>query len=365
MKFYHVFAALCFTSTIAIAAPDVQITGKVEQVIQTSNQAPRSTRQMFSYTPSKIISLMGIELSHGAWENLTARTEHMHQNASGLTHALNTNQIAGHPGTQLGMNKVPVLDQGKHGSCATFANTAALDAALGQGDYISQLCHLQLGRRLESLGYTPSGWDGSLGPTVLHQIQVFGVINKDKQHDVGCGGAHEYPRDDSLPENDMSFSEYHRLSEPLLDNDIAWTPLLDIYGAFLDKRESDDTLATVKHSLKNKDRLTFGVLLFAIDQGVVGATGKYHSENDTWVLTPEITEAIMKKKNFGGHEMIITGFNDYAVAIDKNGVSHRGLLTLRNSWGTRVGDQGDFYMSYDYFKLLAIEVQRIRSSVSL
>ena len=59
--------------------------------------------------------------------------------------------------------------------------------------------------------------------------------------------------------------------------------------------------------------------------------------------------------------MIITGFNDYATATDKDGRVHRGLLTLRNSWGNKVGNEGDFYMSYDYFKLLTIEVQRIRA----
>ena len=49
----------------------------------------------------------------------------------------------------IGMNNVPVLDQGRHGSCATFAATGALDAALtkpsGELGYISQLCNLDLG----------------------------------------------------------------------------------------------------------------------------------------------------------------------------------------------------------------------------
>jgi C1A family cysteine protease len=59
--------------------------------------------------------------------------------------------------------------------------------------------------------------------------------------------------------------------------------------------------------------------------------------------------------------MIITGYDNNATAIDTQGRVHKGLLTLRNSWGNKVGDQGDFYMSYDYFKALALEVQRIRS----
>lgn len=41
---------------------------------------------------------------------------------------------------ELGMNSVPVLDQGSYGTCVTFATTAAMDAVLGLGDYISQQC---------------------------------------------------------------------------------------------------------------------------------------------------------------------------------------------------------------------------------
>jgi len=61
---------------------------------------------------------------------------------------------------------------------------------------------------------------------------------------------------------------------------------------------------------------------------------------------------------------VITGYDDLAVAIDDQGRIHKGLLTLRNSWGKNVGDHGDFYMSYDYFKLLVLEVQQINSSAN-
>ncbi|MGF2339111.1 C1 family peptidase, partial [Acinetobacter baumannii] len=64
---------------------------------------------------------------------------------------------------------------------------------------------------------------------------------------------------------------------------------------------------------------------------------------------------------FGGHEMIITGYDDNAIAVDDNGREHKGLFTLRNSWGEQFGDKGNFYMSYDYFKVLTIEAQRIRA----
>ena len=58
--------------------------------------------------------------------------------------------------------------------------------------------------------------------------------------------------------------------------------------------------------------------------------------------------------------MIITGYDDDAIATDEKGQTYKGLLTLRNSWGKNAGDAGNFYMSYDYFKRLGVEVQRIR-----
>src|SRR3990167_9656739 len=79
---------------------------------------------------------------------------------------------------QLGMNGVPVLNQGRHGSCVTFSARAALNSALGKGDYISQLCSLELGTHLERNGYIPSGWNGSWGPLVLEQALRFGIVAK-------------------------------------------------------------------------------------------------------------------------------------------------------------------------------------------
>ena len=122
----------------------------------------------------------------------------------------------------------------------------------------------------------------------------------------------------------------------------------------------DTTLQNVKSALDAGDRLTFGVLLFGLDEGLAGAVGKHHSYNDSWVLTPEIIKDIEAHGEFGGHAMIITGYDDDATAIDSHGRSHKGLLTLRNSWGSQIGDKGDFYMSYDYFKTLTLEIQRIR-----
>jgi aminopeptidase C len=151
------------------------------------------------------------------------------------------------------------------------------------------------------------------------------------------------------------------LSENLGDKTVTWSPILDVLQATLDRVNTDKTINEIKVALNEKDRVTFGVLLLDFDLGMAGAVGTHNANFDTWVLTPEIARDIHLRPLFGGHEMIITGYDDDAIATDDQGRQHKGLFTLRNSWGEEVGDKGNFYMSYDYFKVLVIEAQRIRN----
>ncbi len=121
------------------------------------NRSPHSVSSThLNKEVTKHISLLRIELSDKARQKIGYRAERILNNFGNIP--LSTGKTI-----QLGMNDVPVLDQGRFGSCVTFANTAAVDAALNKGDYISQLCLLQLGRYLEKNAYIPSGWNGSLG----------------------------------------------------------------------------------------------------------------------------------------------------------------------------------------------------------
>lgn len=343
---------LVFLVSAGVCAKEVELVGTLEQAVTVPNVKPS-----FGKSPdSKVITLLKVALSENARLRLYSRrdgTEDISlQKQEGLGSV---------PKTELGMNRVPVLDQGSHGTCVTFANTAAIDAVLNRGDYISQLCLLELGHHLATMSYFPSGWDGSWGRIVLSQMEEFGIVSKAEQRARGCGGLIEYPLRGAEPDTDMSLLDYHQASEPLNDQLVSWSTLLDTNQAFEKGVEMNAVLSQVKASLTAGDRLTFGVLLVDYNQGVVGALGKYHVGHDTWVLTPEIAADIQDPKaDFAGHEMIITGYDDTAVAVDAKGRSHRGLLTLRNSWGMNVGDQGNFYMSYDYFKALVMEVQRIR-----
>lgn len=338
-------AFLSFLSSFSFAQ-DIKLNGTIDTVIR----LPSTTQaKAASFKP---IALLKVELSDKAMQKIQ-------QKAQASVNEKTISAIHAERKIQLGMGNVPVLDQGSYGSCVTFANTAAIDAALNKGDYISQLCSLQLGRYLEKNAYVPSGWNGSWGTIVLNQMSTFGWVSKAKQRSEGCGGATEYPMIStfSFPGSEMTPEQYHQMSD---EPSLAWSSIVDIYDVLLDGSNANDALNQVKASLTAGDRLTFGVLFPSLNRGMMGAVGQYKAANDSWLLTPEIIEDMRTETEFPGHEMIITGFDDAAVAIDDHGRSHKGLLTLRNSWGAKVGDQGNFYMSYDYFKTLMIEVQRIR-----
>ena len=258
----------------------------------------------------------------------------------------------------LGMNGTPVLDQGSHGSCVTFAMTGALDAVLGKGDYISQLCSLELGTYLQQYGRSAySGWDGSIGPVVLKQLKDYGLVLKSYQQEYGCAGVKRYPlTNERNIGNPMSISEYTANSLPL--SFAHWEILADTEEVFTDNFNPVTLLRAVKKNLREGKRVTFGMLL---DDTLAeaGALGRFKKNHDTWVLTPEIIRKIEQGGLQAGHEMIIIGYDDQAVAFTQSGKSSKGLFIVRNSWGIQAGNRGTFYVSYEYFKALCDEAQVI------
>ncbi|MFT4057985.1 MAG: C1 family peptidase [Legionella sp.] len=338
-------AVLVLLMIKCVVAGDVAVTGSMEHSITQSNQSLSLKR---SNNNEKIIQFLKIHLSDEGKELLATRMKEIEDHSEQL--ALMSN--AAFPGkVQVAMNNVPVLDQGRHGTCVTFAITAALDATMDKGDYISQLCNLQLGSYLENHGYIKaSGWDGSLPIWVIHQIEQYGVISKEKQKTTGCGGLTEYPTDTQYsPVSFIEPEQYYLMSELVFGKSANWS---NIYWRI----SSSWTLSEVKAALNSGDRAVFAVIFPRVDLGVAGAIGKYKRGKDTWVLTSEIKKAVYDAT--AAHEMIITGYDDDALAVDNKGKEHKGLLTLRNSWGSKVGDNGNFYMSYDYFKLLTFDVRR-------
>jgi len=260
----------------------------------------------------------------------------------------------------LGMNHVPVLDQGLHGTCVTFAATAAIDAVLNKRDYVSQLCHLTLGAYLEKNGYMPSGWNGTFGPYALDQMLRFGVVNKSSQAKKTCGGLKDYPGQSFTEEGKpMPLDEYKQISEDISSKLYViqhMSSMQRFESKFADTNAAEKALTVVKTGIMHGHRFVIGVLLKMSPYCSAAACANRNEAHDTWALTKELELPVTE---VGGHEMVVTGYDDNAIAYDQYGKKHQGLLSLRNSWGNEVGDRGDYYMSYDYFRAFVMEVQEI------
>jgi C1A family cysteine protease len=188
---------------------------------------------------------------------------------------------------------------------------------------------------------------------------MFGIVNKDKQKQYGCGGLTEYPNQSGDPNNEIAVDNFHDISENINNlADFDTSILVDAYQFFKQETSMSKIEMDVKTALNNGDRLTIGTIV--IPDSYVGIYGKNHAVHDTWVLSSEVINYIHAQKDLAGHAMIITGYDDNAIATDGNGKTHKGLFTLRNSWGEQAGDKGNYYMSYDYFRNLAFDIVRVR-----
>ncbi|USQ13258.1 C1 family peptidase [Legionella lytica] len=352
MKLTRITTLLVHVAILTLLISKAAISGDVHVVGAMSHSIQTTTNSSLNYSKPnkpKVIQLLKIELSDEAKKLLEKRVKEITTDHPQSLHSLLDAETP--TVVQLAMNNVPVLDQGTHGTCITFAMTGALDAVIGRGDYISQLCLLQLGNYLEQHGwFVWSGWNGNFPIDVIKQIEQYGIVNKENQKKHGCGGLTEYPTySDETPESFIEPQQYGTMNELIFGKLVNWS---NIYW----RLSSTWTLNEVKEALRAGDRSVFSVMLPCLDLGTVGAVGNYKTKNDTWLLTSDILRGVSNIQ--ASHGLIITGYDDNAVAIDNYGKKHTGLLTLRNSWGSGYGDNGEFYMSYDYFKLLTYDVRR-------
>ncbi|MFZ4076780.1 MAG: C1 family peptidase [Legionellaceae bacterium] len=357
MKGNLIIASLIVALCPAVFADNITMTGTVEHAMPLNQSLLQHQGLATESSDVKTIDLLQFELSASAQQTLYRRVEQLLQARTSTEQSISS--TTSRPSVQLGMNHVPVFDQGKHGTCVTFAVTSAIDAAMNKGDDVSQLCLLQLGSYLEQQGQGLSGWDGFWEHAALERIDQYGYIKVAHQKKYGCGGVKKYPSS-KKPTTSMTPEEYSQYSETLSNAQVTWKTLFDTQNFTSDKSEMEKKLSAVKTALKAGQRVSFSVLLPRTDLGTVGADAWHHWFADTWVLSYEIAKALETATTLPGHAMVITGYDDHAVAMDRWGHRHHGLLTLRNSWGSNVADWGDFYMSYDYFKALAIEANAIK-----
>lgn len=332
----------------ATEAFNVKLDGKVDTVIPLHHGIHDTINPEVMAYGGKKITLEHVTLSPTAQHNLSLSmaTPTIAPSASELPTSIS-----------LGMNGVPVLDQGAHGTCVTFATTAALDAVLARGDYVSQLCNLELGAYLAKRYGTMSGWDGSWASIVLGQIKSYGFINKAYQRTKGCSGVYKYPAyDEKNTGRPMSSTMFMKHSEKI--NDVmTWNAILSPNEAFSKKIDPAKLLIEVKQALNANHRVSMAMLVDTRINGV-GTEGSYKAKLDSWVLTPAIEADVKAHRVDAGHEIVITGYDDEAIIYDGDR-SHKGILILRNSWSQEAGNDGEYYMSYDYMQKMVLELTEI------
>lgn len=348
----YVCASTLFTMDAqALTSNDLDTTGL--QVIGTDHKTI-----ILNDNHLKQVSFMEIKLSEAVKQQLYDNINEIlskqipfQPNSSGLSASLD-----------IGMNGVPVFDQGNQSTCVTFANTAAIDAmdSLTDGNSVSQLCNLQLDRTLRP-SPVPDVFMGAFGYVVLDQTSRYGYLDVAHQENKGCGGIKAYPAHSSNIGKPMSVDEFLAAKpKPFSRND--YSPLFSYPGTFQPPtiEIAKKVLTGVKRSINKNNRLTFAVILDG-RLGDAGAVGTYNNiHNDAYVLTDQIKEDIKKPGHYSAHDMVIYGYDDDACATyqAKDGTMKKqcGLLHLRNSFGIKAGDNGDYYMTYDYFEGLLLEV---------
>jgi hypothetical protein len=192
---------------------EVEIVGSLSKTLH-HNSVVSAKGAKATPAVNKTIKFLKVELSQETRAHLQRAAQEL-QTQGQKTARPTADYAAALPSSiQLGMNNVPVLDQGMHGTCTTFAVTASLDAAIGKGDYISQLCYLQLGNYLERHGYGSSGWNGASVTGVTRNMNQYGVVNLANQKTKGCGGLTQYPTySSSTPKTYIEPEKYATMNE--------------------------------------------------------------------------------------------------------------------------------------------------------
>ncbi len=279
----------------------------------------------------------------------------------------------------LTMNGVPVLDQGLYGTCVTFAVTAAIDAQINKGDYISQLCLLQLSNSVTQNTYWHSLWEGSSIRILLSYISQYGIITTDDQQKGYCNKVKTYPAtfDGKYLKHKMSPSEYHAHSVNIFKNYRIEPQILfkftHVYsmGGDSDRiltigNNSDgwvtpeESFAATRKSIAEGNR----VILEFLFKGNHMRVGIKNTDNDTWFASNELKSAFSALQHLSDaegwyyHQVVIYGYDDNLTVQNAAGETQTGVFYVRNSWG----EEGPEYMTYDYFKLMALEATSINTT---
>ncbi len=212
----------------------------------------------------------------------------------------------------LSMNNVPVLNQGEDGTCVTFAVTAALNAKDKLGDYIDQQCALALARGLDM-----NLWNGTFAKIVLNMIWKNGYIQKGK-----CFGS-TYPNSRQV----VSPQNYRNVSDKKYSESMTW-----FY-------ENQGSIEALRGAIDKGYRVLLGVNIPQVN-GFDVKVGERSYSGGLWACHQGNSRNYCSLNGIG-HEVIAYGYDD-----------KQKLIKIRNSWGQRMGESGEFYMTYNFFNAM-------------
>lgn len=225
----------------------------------------------------------------------------------------------------LGMGFVPVLDQGQHGTCVTFAATAALDALISAGDAIDQQCSLGLNKSLGN-----DLWNGAYYPSeVIDPLKKYGVVGKNK-----CNAF--YPSPSVL----ISVNSYKKKADKSLSASVSKVGYTYYPSA---------DLGSLKSAVLRGNRVLIAFVVKEVSEAVLG----FNVVKDGVSYSGGLWACAQGGENYcglsnAGHEVVVVGFDD-----------SQELLKIRNSWGDSVGELGDYYMSYKFFESQVIDMTEV------
>lgn len=221
----------------------------------------------------------------------------------------------------LGMAGVPVLDQGQYGTCVTFASTAALDALVQRGDYLSQQCTLAL---LKGLG--DDIWNGAYYPSqVINPLKLYGVVSK-----ADCPQAY------ANPSQTLAVTAYKAYVSKEVS--VANVTIKYVNGAKVED---------AKRALDAGHRFAIGFQLQGNStEAVRGFDVVYQGQKykgGLWACKQNGSPNYCASSN-AGHEVVIIGYDDT-----------QKLFKIRNSWNASMGLNGDYFMSFEFFAKMVID----------
>ncbi|MDQ2995067.1 MAG: hypothetical protein M3R00_09055, partial [Pseudomonadota bacterium] len=94
--------------------------------------------------------------------------------------------------------------------------------------------------------------------------------------------------------------------------------------------------------------------------------GHKNIEEDTWFASKALKFAFtdpksLREKDWYSHDVVIYGYDDNMTVRNENGETQTGVFYVRNSWGESAPE----YMTYDFFKLMALEGTSINTAKKL